>query len=190
MAIDQRLLFLVEENVVDGFAVGSDSALRNDSSLPVAGDFPFFDDQLLTLHVSDPFHGAGVDTLSGAGGNDTLNGGAGNDNLSGGAGADRLVGGAGNDAMNGGTENDVFVFGAGFGNDTITGFDANPALGGQDLLDISALGITAANFAPSVVITDLGADTRVSIGADTILLLGVTGTAPDVITVQDFLLAA
>jgi hypothetical protein len=54
------------------------------------------------------------------------------------------------------------------------------------LLDISGLGITAANFATSVVITDLGADTLVAIGADTILLQGVNGVGANVITQQDF----
>ena len=43
--------------------------------------------------------------------------------------------------MNGGAGNDTFVFGPGFGADTINGFDANPT-GGQDLLDISDLGVT------------------------------------------------
>ena len=90
--------------------------------------------------------GSGTDVLSGAGGNDTLIGGIGVDSLDGGAGDDRLIGGTGNDLMNGGTGNDTFVFATGFGNDTISGFDANPT-GGQDLLDISGLGITAATFA-------------------------------------------
>ena len=102
--------------------------------------------------------GSGIDVLSGGGGADTLIGNGGVNSLTGGAGNDILIGGAGNDVMNGGTDNDTFVFAAGFGNDTISGFDANPT-GGQDLLDISGLGITAANFATSVVITDLGADT-------------------------------
>ena len=87
--------------------------------------------------------------------------------------------------MNGGTDSDTFVFTAGFGNDVITGFDAN-AIGGQDLLDISALGITAATFAASVTIADLGNDTLVTIGGDSILLIGVTGTPPNSITQDDF----
>ena len=79
--------------------------------------------------------------------------------------------------------------GSGGGSDTITGFDAD-VTGGQDQLDISALGITAGNFAASVTITDLGADTQVAIGTDSILLVGVNGTAPNIITVDDFLLSA
>jgi Ca2+-binding RTX toxin-like protein len=133
--------------------------------------------------------GAGNDTLDGAGGPDTLIGGAGNDTLNGGAGVDTLNGGAGNDVMNGGAGADIFLFGAGFGSDRIAGFDAD-ATGGQDLLDISALGISAANFANSVTITDLGADMSVAIGANTILLLAVNGVEPNSITQADFLLAA
>ena len=53
--------------------------------------------------------------------------------------------------MDGGTGNDIFVFGPDFGNDTIRGFDAK-AKGGQDRLDISQLGITAADFASKVTI--------------------------------------
>jgi Ca2+-binding RTX toxin-like protein len=133
--------------------------------------------------------GARADSLNGNGGADVLNGGDGDDSLNGGAGNDRLVGGAGNDSMNGGTGNDVFVFAAGFGNDTITGFDANSA-NGQDLLDISGLGITAGTFAGSVVIADLGDDTSITIGGSSILLLAVNGVSPNNITQADFLLAA
>ena len=131
--------------------------------------------------------GAGIDVLSGAGGLDTLIGDGGVDSLDGGAGNDTLIGGAGNDIMNGGIGNDTFVFAAGFGDDVITGFDANPT-GGQDLLDLTALGITAADFATDVTIADLGANTLVTIGADTILLVGVNGVGANIITQQDFIL--
>jgi Ca2+-binding RTX toxin-like protein len=159
--------------------------------------------------------GGGNDTLNGAAGTDTLDGGAGVDTLSGGAGADTLVGGAGGDVINGGAgndtmtggvvppaggiiggsataliggDNDTFVFAAGFGNDNIVDFDAD-ATGGQDFLDIAGLGITAANFATSVIITDLGAEMSVTIGANSILLHGVTGDGANTITQADFLLA-
>jgi Ca2+-binding RTX toxin-like protein len=132
--------------------------------------------------------GNGNDTLSGAGGNDTLIGGGGSDSLVGGAGDDILVGGAGNDTMNGGTGNDSFVFAAGFGNDTINQFDANPA-GGQDHIDLTAFGITAANFAASVTIADLGADMQITVaGGGVITLTGVTGTGVNTLTQQDFIL--
>jgi Ca2+-binding RTX toxin-like protein len=133
-----------------------------------------------TLNGSD-----GNDMLVGNAGNDVLNGGLGNDSLQGGDGADRLNGGAGNDVMNGGAGNDVFLFGAGFGADTIQDFDANPA-GGQDLMDIAALGIRAATFAANVTIVG-GANTLITIaGGGTISIQGV---APADITAADFLLA-
>ena len=47
--------------------------------------------------------------------------------LVGGAGNDTLDGGAGNDTLGGGAGNDVFKFLAGFGQDTITDFTADPA---------------------------------------------------------------
>ncbi len=131
--------------------------------------------------------GSGSDNLSGGRGADTLIGGGGADVLDGGRDNDVLIGGAGDDSMTGGAGNDTFVFASGFGNDTITGFDANLA-GGQDFLDISGLGlgITAANFASLVTITDLGNDTLITIGANTITLLGVTGNGANVITQSDF----
>jgi Ca2+-binding RTX toxin-like protein len=139
----------------------------------------------------------GNDTLNGGGGNDTLTGGAGLDTLNGGAGNDVLNGGSGDDVMNGGAGNDVFVFAAaGFGHDGIAGFDAN-AVGGQDLLDLTGLGIGAGNFAARVDITVVGvsptnpvADTLVTIGADSIFLDGVTGVGANSVTQADFLLAA
>lgn len=130
----------------------------------------------------------GADTLNGSGGNDVLDGGAAADTLNGGDGDDRLIGGAGNDIINGGTGNDTFVFAAGFGSDTINGFDAN-ASGGQDLLNISAYGFTAGDFAGNVIITDLGNNTQVTIGADSVLLVGVNGVGTNVITQADFLLS-
>jgi Ca2+-binding RTX toxin-like protein len=90
--------------------------------------------------------------------------------------------------MNGGADNDVFVFAPGFGDDRITGFDANAA-GGQDRLDISGLGITAATFAGAVTITDLGNDTSIDIGTESILLVGVNGVGANAITVADFIMA-
>jgi Ca2+-binding RTX toxin-like protein len=123
-----------------------------------------------------------ANVLNGAGGNDTINGNGGNDTIS---------GGAGNDVMNGGAGNDIFVFGADFGADTIRGFDANPS-GGQDLLDLSGLGVTADNFDDLVSITAQGlGGTLVTVqGGGTILLEAVTGVAANTITQQDFMLAA
>jgi Ca2+-binding RTX toxin-like protein len=129
----------------------------------------------------------GNDRLVGNGGDDSLDGGAGNDRFNAGTGDDTLKGGVGNDTMNGGAGNDVFVFdAAGFGNDLIQGFDANP-LDGQDLLDISGLGITAASFASSVTTAAIGQDTLITIGDDWIRLAKVT---PAAIDMSDFILAS
>ncbi|OOG12724.1 peroxidase family protein [Pseudomonas sp. C9] len=132
--------------------------------------------------------GDGNDSLLGGGDNDTLLGGIGNDFIDGGNGNDTVTGGAGNDLMVASGGNDVFMFAAGFGTDQITGFDANPNGGGQDRLDITALNITAVNFAASVTITDVGADTLLSFaGADSIRLVGVADATT--VTANDFILA-
>ncbi|PWK39393.1 peroxidase family protein [Pseudomonas sp. OV226] len=132
--------------------------------------------------------GDGNDTLLGGGDNDTLLGGIGNDFIDGGNGNDTVTGGAGNDLMVASGGNDVFMFAAGFGTDQITGFDANPNGGGQDRLDITALNITAVNFAASVTISDVGADTLLSFaGADSIRLVGVADATT--VTANDFILA-
>ncbi len=73
-----------------------------------------------------------------------------------------------------------------FGNDTIIGFDANPA-GGQDLLNIAAFNLTAATFASRVSIADAGNDVLVTVGgADggNIRLVGVTDHTS--VTIADF----
>ena len=130
----------------------------------------------------------GADTLYGGNGDDLLFGGSGRDTLYGEKGNDVLNGSAGNDTMDGGQGNDMFIFGPGFGNDQVLGFDADPS-GGQDFLDISALGITSANFAARVVITDVGADTLVTIdgnAAETIRLIGITHATT--VTQDDFFL--
>jgi Ca2+-binding RTX toxin-like protein len=120
-----------------------------------------------------------------------ITGGIGSDVLSGGGGADTLIGGAGSDSLNGGAGNDMFVFRPtdGAGADMITGgFDAN-AVGGQDLMDLTAFGILPGDFASHVSIQDLGNDTLVTIDTSHIIfLLGVNGTGTNVITIDDFLL--
>ncbi len=121
----------------------------------------------------------GVNVIDGQGGADTINAGGGND---------IVTGGAGNDLMNGGNGNDTFIFETGFGADVINGFDANPNGGGQDLLDIRSYGFTALTFAANVTITDLGNDTQIQIGTDTIVLTGVNGVGNNAITQQDFII--
>jgi hypothetical protein len=135
------------------------------------------------------FTGIGNFAGTGNGLNNIISGGAGDDTLFASGGADILIGGAGNDAMNGGSGSDAFLFDAGFGNDMISGFDAN-AIGGQDILDVSALGILAVDFGTRIVVDDLGTDTQVTIdGTDTILLVGVNGTGANLITQDDFFFA-
>jgi hypothetical protein len=98
--------------------------------------------------------------------------------------------------MNGGAGLDTFKFAALFGADVIAGFDANPT-GGQDKLDISALGITAATFAANVTMAagPLVGTTQTTlitiVGGGTIQVNGVAfpGTAANRITIDDFILA-
>lgn len=61
----------------------------------------------------------GADTLQGMAGSDTLIGGAGGDELAGQDGDDRLDGGSGSDWLEGNSGSDVYVFGHGYGADTI-----------------------------------------------------------------------
>jgi len=130
----------------------------------------------------------GIERLNGSNFADNLTGDAAVNVLNGGLDDDFINGGAGNDTMLGGLGNDTFVFSAaGFGADRIMDFDADPAGGGQDLLDISGLGITAGSFAGSVAISDLGADTLVTFGGDSIRLVGIADPAS--ITQADFILA-
>ncbi len=138
--------------------------------------------------IENAIGGSGSDTITGNGGDNRLDGSGGSDTINAGGGNDIVIGGAGNDTMNGESGNDVFVFSAGFGNDKILQFDANPD-GGQDLLDISAFGITGATFAARVTIADVGADTLITIdgnAAQTIRLVGIDDTRT--VTAGDFLL--
>jgi Ca2+-binding RTX toxin-like protein len=118
--------------------------------------------------------GNGNDTLLGGDGDDTMNGGndadllqgdGGNDIISGGTGEDTLDGGEGDDTLNGGVGADTFMFKPGFGNDTITGFQATGL--GHDFLefdsgifaDTAALFAHSANTADGVLVTTDAADT-------------------------------
>jgi len=144
--------------------------------------------------------GAGDDVLTGNNGADTLDGGDGNDIINGNNGNDTITGGAGNDTMSAGAHDvlgtnvtgNVYAFGLGSGQDIIQVFDAAPA-GGQDRLDVSARGITAANFSTRVTIgsvtnADGTIDTLISFTGttDTIRILGIAAAT---VTVQDFALA-
>jgi VCBS repeat-containing protein len=144
--------------------------------------------------------GQGTDTLSYAGTANTQNVSvnlaagtasgftsiAGIENVVGGAGNDTIQGNSGNNQFTGAAGTDTFVFAAGFGNDTITDFDADAA-GGQDLMDLRGLGITAATFAANVTITNFADHVNVQVGANSITISGAhAGT--NAVTQADFLL--
>jgi len=79
--------------------------------------------------------GEGQDKLQGGAGIDLLRGGGGDDRLFGGVGADTLDGGAGNDRLQGDAGADTFILSDGI--DRVMDF-----VDGEDLLDVSAFGIT------------------------------------------------
>ena len=115
--------------------------------------------------------GFGADILNGGGRNDVLNGGNGLDTLNGGAGADWLDGGTGNDSLDGGIGPDTFVFADGFGNDTITDFNA------KNLEKINLSGVTGiTSFADLFKnhLEDHGTFVLIVDGANSIRLEGVT----------------
>jgi Ca2+-binding RTX toxin-like protein len=122
----------------------------------------------------------------------SINGGNGNDTITGSSGPDTIIGGGGDDTMDGGGGNNVFKFALQSGADRILNFKSNPGpAGGQDKLDISARGITAANFATRVTIVATGAGNantqiRFTGTTDTITLVGV---ALATVTIADFTLA-
>ncbi|RYE55523.1 MAG: calcium-binding protein, partial [Rhizobiaceae bacterium] len=143
------------------------------------------------------FGGAGNDTLGGDDGDDLLDGGTGDDILNGGAGNDTVVGGEGNDTIDVGTGFNRIVYNAiGFGADVINSFDADGGLAtNQDKIDLSALGVTAANFATRVVETAVagpaGRLLTINDGAgNTIGSIRVNNVTDAQIDINDFTLAA
>ncbi len=166
--------------IVEGVGSGIDYVFTDSNSFSLANNV----ENLI-------FTGTGDFVVTGNNIANIINGGSGNDTINTLRGNDVINGGAGNDVMDGGLGNDTFGFyqdALGFGNDIIKGFDANAA-GGQDMLDITGLQIYADTFASSVSITNNGVDTLVTIGTDTIQLIGVNGIGANAITQQDFLLA-
>jgi Ca2+-binding RTX toxin-like protein len=80
----------------------------------------------LTLTGSSAINGTGNElnnTITGNSGANVLIGGAGNDSLKAGAGGDTLDGGIGNDYLEGSTGNDLYLFGSGYGQDSIKDYD-------------------------------------------------------------------
>jgi Ca2+-binding RTX toxin-like protein len=114
----------------------------------------------------------------------TLDGGAGADYVYGSAQNDTLIGGIGNDQLDlRGGGNDSLVFAAGSGADIVYGFDADPAQAGQDTLNLAGRGLSAASIGSAITIAASGADTLITIGPDTIRLVGV---ASNTISAADF----
>jgi serralysin len=121
----------------------------------------------LTLLGSGNYRGTGN------AGDNVITGNAGSNVLSGAGGNDTLIGGAGNDSLSGGTGNDTFVFAAGFGKDTITGFSP-----GSDVVQFSSsvfadfehLLASSAQVGADVVITVDAAD---SLTLKSVALLGL-----------------
>ncbi|WAG80596.1 heme peroxidase [Metapseudomonas furukawaii] len=100
--------------------------------------------------------------------------------LVGGTGNDVLSGGLGNDIMDGGLGNDLFAFSS--GHDSILGF------GTEDQIYVAHLGITAASFAADVAISGDAGSTVVTIGSNTLTLVGVADFSS--VTQADFILAS
>jgi Ca2+-binding RTX toxin-like protein len=100
--------------------------------------------------------------LSGGGGNNFVAA-TGNTNLlDGGAGSDTLVAAPGNH------QGDTFVFHAGYGVDSITGF-ARHGAGGSDVINLNGFGLTFSSIQP--FLSDSGGNCVLTINAATILTI-------------------
>ena len=140
----------------------------------------------LNAIVGDVSGGAGVDTLNLAGAVlGSVDGGADGDTINigsakvsglvaGGAGTDTIVSGYFDDLISGGTDADTFVFGAFTGTDVITDFED-----GVDFIQFES----GVDYFFQLEIEDLGTDTLISHGQNSIILVGVD--AAD-INVTDF----
>ena len=98
----------------------------------------------------------GNDDLYGGDGNDILDGGSGNDKLYGGSGNDILDGGAGDDYLEGGLGNDTYIWGRGYGKDTIYNIGYN-YYEGKDKYDNLQLneGVIASDLSFKMIGNDL-----------------------------------
>jgi Ca2+-binding RTX toxin-like protein len=108
-------------------------------------------------------------------GNDTLYGMWNDDNIYGGLGNDRLDGRGGTDLLEGGLGNDTYVFGRGYGQDTI--YDSDTASGNVDTISLG-YGIKP----DDVTAEHIGNDLRLTV-------TNPYGGTPDVLTVERFFVA-
>lgn len=83
------------------------------------------DNTWLTDKADIVLAGDGKDTLNGYNGNDRLFGQGGDDQVYGGSGDDLISGGAGNDMLEGQLGSDTYVFGRGYGHDTVRDYTEN-----------------------------------------------------------------
>jgi Ca2+-binding RTX toxin-like protein len=167
---------------LEATAANTNIGLRSITQIEFILGNGFANVQIVGSAAGDVLNFTGV-TITGVTG---IDGAGGADLITGSAAAEIITGGAGNDIITPAGGNDRVRFTAGFGADTIIGFDSNPA-GGQDMLDISSLGITAATFNAQVnIAAGPGGSTRITIGGNTITL---TGVAPATVTAADFNLA-
>jgi Ca2+-binding RTX toxin-like protein len=121
----ERILFM------DG-TTWTDSDMIRIAYTPTEGD-----DLIYGSPESDDLRGLdGNDTIYGRDGDDTISGDAGSDRLFGGVGADTLDGGPGNDILDGGTGNNTYLFGRGYGQDTIIA--QNASAGNTDAIALGA----------------------------------------------------
>jgi trimeric autotransporter adhesin len=158
-----------ESDVLDGGA-GND-ALSGDVGMDtLAGGAG--DDLLLGQADDDLLDGGeGIDELQGGDGNDQLFGGDDSDILYGDAGNDTLDGGAGDDVLLGNAGTDTYVFGRGYGNDTIDNYDGTY---------VGYTGTGVVQFAADVKPEDIIATQQ---GYN--LVLAIAGTN-DTLTIKDY----
>ncbi|MEM6322469.1 MAG: calcium-binding protein [Pseudomonadota bacterium] len=126
------------------------------------------------------FGGDGDDDIGGGTGNEILSGDDGDDIIVGFAGFDTIEGGAGNDTLEGRFNADTFVYDDGFGNDTITDFDANNINERIDFTQHSAVN----NFG-DLTVAQQGGNTLITVSAGQTILL--EGVAAGDIAANDFI---